>query len=161
MRIADRFGGAILQRMRQGNRHCAHCSRAKRCSIVHRWARATAHSIAGQFVAGQWDSAFRGSWNDLDSRAGTAVPDGLGNGRALCKLAVHFSAVWTLWDRGDPGVLWCCASALGMGAISARALGAAAWLGAWIFGAAAAAVWHRARHLHALGPAAAAISAGV
>src|SRR5882762_3701770 len=161
MRVADRFGGAILQRMRQGNRHCAHCSHAKRCSIVHRRARAKEHSIARQFVAGQWDSAFRGSWNYFDSRPGTAFPDGLGNGRALRKLAVHLSSVWTLWDRGDPGVLWCCASALGMGAISTRALGAAAWLGAWIFGAAAATVWHCARHLHDLGAAAAAISAGV
>src|SRR6267154_92752 len=147
--------------MRQGNRHCAHCSRAKRCSIIHRWARAAAYSTAGELVAGQCDSAFRRGGNDLDSRAGTAIPDGLGNGRPLRKLAVHFSAVWTLWDRGDPGVLWCCASALGMGAISTRALGAAAWLGAWIFGAAAATVWHCARHLHDLGAAAAAISAGV
>src|SRR6267154_6712850 len=161
MRVANRLGGAILQRMRQGNRHCAHCSCAKRRSIVHRWARTTAYSTAGQFVAGQWDSAFRGSWNYFYSRPGIAVPDGLGNGRALRKLAVRSSAVWTLWDRGDPGVLWYCASALGMGAISTRALGAAAWLGAWIFGAAAATVWHRARHLHDLGAAAAAISAGV
>src|SRR5260221_419237 len=143
--------------MRQGNWHCAHCSRAKRCSIVHRWAGATAHSIAGQFVAGQWDSAFRGSWNYFDSRSGTAVPDGLGNGRALRKLAVRFSAVWTVWGRGDPGVLWCCASALGMGAVSTRTMGTGAWLGAWVFGTAAAAVWYGAGHLHALGAAAPAI----
>src|SRR3979409_623610 len=134
MRVADRFGGAILQWMRQSNWRRTRCSRAIRCSIVHRWARATAHSIAGQFVAGQWDSAFRGSWNDFDSRPGTAVPDGLGNGRPLRKLAVNFSAVWTLWDRGDSGVLWCWVSVLGMGAVSTRALGATAWLGAWIFG---------------------------
>src|SRR6266436_4904651 len=108
-------------------------------------------------MAGQWDSAFRRGGNDFDSRAGTAVPDGLGNGRALCKLAVHFSAVWTLWDRGDPGVLWCCSSALGMGAVSTRAMGTGAWLSAWIFGAAAPALWHGAGHLHALGAAAAAI----
>src|SRR3977135_2463262 len=118
--------------MRQGNRHRAHCSRAKRCSIVHRWARATAHSIAGQLVVGQWDSAFRGSWNYFDSRPGTAVPDGLGYGRALRKLAVHFSTVWARWDRGDPGVLWCRASAFGMGAVSTRAMGTGAWLSAWI-----------------------------
>src|SRR5438309_4346873 len=151
MRVANRFGGAILQRMRQGNRHCAHCSCAKRRSIVHRWARATAHSIAGQLVAGQWDSAFRGSWNYFDSRPGIAVPDGLGNGRALRKLDVHFSAVWTLWDRGDPCVLWRRASALGMGAVSTRALGATAWIGAWIFGAAPAALRYGAGHLHYLG----------
>src|SRR5258707_972464 len=159
MRVADRFGGAILQWMRQSNWRPTRCSRAVHCSIVHRWARATAHSIAGQLVAGQWDSAFCGSWNYFDSRASIAVPDGLGNGRALRKLAVHFSAVWTLWDRGDPGVLWCCASALGMGAISTRALGAVAWVGGWIFRAAAATVWRCARHLHDLGAAAAAISA--
>jgi len=78
-----------------------------------------------ELVAGQWDSAFRGSGNDLDSRAGTAVPDGLGNGAGVtAKRAIHFSAVWTLWDRGDPGVLWLLRIALGMGAISTRALGA-------------------------------------
>src|SRR5260370_35607587 len=98
-------------------------------------------------MAGQRDSAFRGGGNDFDSRPGTAVPDGLGNGRALRKLALHFSAVWTLWDRGDPGVLWCCASALGMGAVSTRAMGTGAWLGAWIFGAAAAALGHGRGHL--------------
>src|SRR6267142_1035453 len=161
MRIAHKFRCAILQCMRQSNRRRADCGRAERCSTGLRSACATPYSIAGQFMAGQRDSAFRGGGNDFDSWPGTAVLDGLGNGRALRKLAVHFSAVWTLWDRGDPGVLWCCASALGLGTISTGALGASAWLGTWVSGAGAAAVWHCARHLHALGAVATAVGAGV
>jgi len=161
MRIAYKCWGAILQYMRQSDWCRTRCSHAKRCSTVVLWTRATPYSIAGELVAGQRDSAFRGGGNDSDSWPGTAFLDRLGSGRAFLELAVHVSAIWTLRDRWNPGVFWGCAPALGVGAISTRTLGARAWLGAWIFGAAAAAVWHGARHLHGLGVVAPAIEPGV
>jgi len=97
-------------------------------------ARAAAYQLLAS-CAGQWDSAFR---RVERSDSGAVLPFLMAwEWAGVTQLAVHFSAVWTLWDRGDPGRSWCCASALALALFQTRALGAALGLVS-IFGAAAA-----------------------
>src|SRR5437763_265487 len=129
MRIADKFWGAILQRVRQSDRRRTQCSYANHYAGDTGPAGAAAYSTTGEFVAGVRDSAFGGGRNDFDSGAGTAVPAGVGNGRTILELAVHVSAVRAVWDRGDRWIVWRGAAGVGVGAVSTRALGATAWFG--------------------------------
>jgi len=143
MRIADRFRGAILQRLRQGNRTASIAPTPNAARTASNGA-CSGISTAGELVAGQWD--LRSSrWNDLI--AGQVLPFlmawGMGGltqtGRSLfCRFGLYGSA-GILAFFGVAHLL------LALAAISTRALARPLGLVLGFLAHAAATVWNCAR----------------
>src|ERR1700730_14624620 len=154
MRNASHLRCAILQLLRESRWRSTHRGFGSGSRARLRWTRSAAHPTSRDTLAGERNSALRGSRLDLHSRTNAALPDGLGSRRAFRELAIHFSAVRTLLDRWIAGAIWRRAPGPGLGTFSVRAVGAHARLGHRILGVAAAPIWHGAWHLHHLGAAA-------
>src|SRR5260370_6016189 len=152
---------AILQLLREGSGRGAHRGTGSRGSTRLRRTGAAAYSASGNAVAGEWNSALRGSRLDFHRRPNTALPGRLGSRPAVHQFPLRFSALRTLCDWLLAGAIWRGAHPIGLGTVSARTLGAHARPGHRIPGAAAASLWHRTWHLHPLGAAAAASRRGV
>src|SRR5260370_19329092 len=161
MRNAFHLRRAILQLLRKGDWRSAHRGSGSRRPAGFRWTRSTAHSASGDALAGERNSALCESRVDIHSGTNAALSDGLGVWPAVRGLAVQLSAVRSLFDRWIAGGLWRRAFGLGLGTLSARALGADAPLGPGIPGPAAAPIWHGIGHLHHLGAAAGPFRPGV
>src|SRR6202022_663433 len=74
-----------------------------------------------------------------------------GSWRTLRELAVQFSSIRTLFDRGSTGDIRGGAPRFSLGIVSARPVGTPFRAGSRLFGSSAAALWDRAGHLHHLG----------
>src|ERR1700687_2860564 len=151
MRDAHHRRCAILQLLREGGRRRAQRGSGSRGPGRLRRTGSAPHSASGKPLAGQRNSALRGSRIDFHSRPNTASFDRLGRWAVFHKLAIWFSALWTLYDRWVAGAIWRRASGFGLGTISPGALGTHARPSHRILGAAAPPIWHRARYLHHLG----------
>src|SRR5258708_30593466 len=161
MRDADHRRRAILQLLRERGWRRAHCGFGSRGRARLRRTRSAAHPDSGEPLAGHRSFAIGRGLLDSYRRTNAALLDGLGNGRALRKLAVQFSPVWTLLDRRRTGDIRSRTSYFGLGTVSARAVGAPSRAGSWLSCPGTAAVWYGARHLHDLGAAARAFRPGI